>query len=316
MVCESEQKARAREPTTTHPTTMAPALRGHSPVPRGEGGKARSRAAWSASYPVDTKEYRVRVLRYPDGYERVLRYPKYDKKTSKSRLSSAQTVAETTPATASESAWDIVGVWKAETDEKTVVAETPAPPAARPEEEEGVSAPGADASTTDAPTAPSSIPDTPTELLRKMNSPSFLLSSKLEWDYAKSSFEVLHACPWVEPRPLFVLAAPETSATFTLRTRVRRDQEEDDLNRLLGGSKKRLEVSHLTDGVVSFESHDRASDFASAQTSEDLLVFEVDSHDLFKMAEKAKAVVVLMKRANVTPRMLAAVLRDQRAPDE
>lgn len=266
----------------------------------------------------------MRVLRYPDGYERVLRYPKYDKKTSKSRLSSAQTVAETTPATASESAWDIVGVWKSETDENTVVAETtPAPPAARPEEEEedakaeeGASAPGADASTTDAPTAPSSIPDTPTELLRKMNSPSFLLSSKLEWDYAKSSFEVLHACPWVEPRPLFVLAAQDTSATFTLRTRVRRDQEEDDLNRLLGGSKKRLEVSHLTDGVVSFESHDRASDFASAQSSEDLLVFEVDSHDLFKMAEEAKAVVVLMKRANVTPRMLAAVLRDQRAPDE
>jgi len=162
---------------------------------------------------------------------------------------------------------------------------------------------------------PSTIPDTPTELLRKQKSEEFLLSRKLEWDYAKSSFEVMDSCPWVEPRPLWVLGTLDAQGgvqTFTLRTRVSKDELEAEMEMLVG---KRLSVSHLTDGVVTFESKGIAEHFAEENTTAttELFVFEVGSHELFQMTADVKAVVVLMKsnKSNPSARMLATVLRDQ-----
>ena len=129
------------------------------------------------------------------------------------------------------------------------------------------------------------------------------MSSKLEWEYAKSSFEILDSCPWLEPRSLWVLGTLDSSGnvqTFTLRTRVGKKDMEDELEMLTG---KRIEVSHLTDGLVTFESKGVAEHFAeeNSTSSTELFVFEVASHELFQMTTEAKAVVVLMKNTKSNP---------------
>merc|ERR1712176_386344 len=272
---------------------------------------ARTASSSSYNYNVDKDSsgvgYRVRVLRYPDGYERVLRYPIDYKRSGKERTAQAQassTFADQPPHNAS---WDITG---AEALEKPPAVETKQQPLAGKSK---ASVP-VEESTEEKP---STIPDTPTELLRKQRSEEFLMSSKLEWEYAKSSFEILDSCPWLEPRPLWVLGTLDSSGnvqTFTLRTRVGKQDMEDELEMLTG---KRIEVSHLTDGLVTFESKGVAEHFAeeNSTSSTELFVFEVASHELFQMTTEAKAVVVLMKntKSNPTARMLAAVLRDQKS---
>ena len=98
-----------------------------------------------------------------------------------------------------------------------------------------------------------------------------------------------------------------------MRTRVGKEDVSEELGKL-GLGAQRFEVSHLTDGLVSFESKALAEEFAeehNATSSTDLLVFEVGSHELFQMTAEAKAVCVLMNTKNITMRRLAQVLRDQ-----
>ena len=141
------------------------------------------------------------------------------------------------------------------------------------------------------------------------------MSSKLEWDYAKSSFQILESCPWLESRPLWVLGTLDSGGnvqSFTLRTRLGREQMEEELESLIG---KKIHVSHLTDGLITFESKGIAEYFAeeNSNPNTELFAFEVESHELFQMTTEAKAVVVLMKNTKSNPgvRMLATVLRNQ-----
>lgn len=249
-------------------------------------------------HQVDNKNYTVRVLRYPDGYERVLRYPKDKKKVVANRASS--TMAEE-----HHSSWDIAGARTAGEEAE------PKPSASNFEQVQAVHRAEEEEEATLVET-PSSIPNTPTELLRKQRSEEFLLSRKLEWDYVKSSYEVLDACPWPEPRPVWVLGSLDPTGeaqTFTLRTRIAKGETESELEGLLG---KRISVSHLTDGVVAFGGREAADAFAE-ENGPDLLVFETSSGELFQMASEARAVVVLMKGLGAMPsaRMLATVLRNQ-----
>lgn len=248
--------------------------------------------------------YKVRVLRYPDGYERVLRYPK-DKR---GQSASAQASSSSALVEHSRDSWDIAGARRSP-QQQPEVAEKPPAVAEKP--------PTPEKTEDETPSTTRVIPDTPMELLRKQRSPEFLLSSKLEWEHAKSSFDLLDSCVWLEPRPVFVLGTLDSSGgvqTYTLRTRIPKGDAESEMLGLIG---KKIEISHLTDGVVAFQSKASADAFAeeNAGQSGDLFVFEVGSHDLFQMTMEAKAVVVLMreeaKRALPSARMLAAVLRDQ-----
>lgn len=146
-----------------------------------------------------------------------------------------------------------------------------------------------------------------------------MLASKLEWQYAKSSFEILHSNPWDSEeegeRSLWILGtlgADGNAQSFTLRTRIGMEGAESEIESLIG---KKIQVSHLTDGVVTFESKDIAEHFAEENSTSrtDLFAFEVGSSELFQMTAQARAVVVLMKntRSNPSVRMLSTVLRDQ-----
>jgi len=290
-----------------------------------------ARTAASSSYPVEgsspnaakpQQQYKVRVLRYPDGYERVLRYP-IDYKKGARGAAQASSSASTTTATAltetdEPQGWDIAGVWtKTDQQGRKKKKKESRHQHHEQQEQRGASQGRHEREVEEQarePAAPSSIPDTPTELLRKQRSEEFLLSSKLEWDFAKSSYEILDACPWLEPRPLWILGTVSDNGvqSFTLRTRVGKEDTAAELEKL-GLGAKRLEVSHLTDGLVAFESKATAEAFAeeNATASTNLLVFEVGSHDLFQMTAEAKAVCVLMNTKNISMRRLAQVLRDQ-----
>mmetsp|Transcript_10973 Transcript_10973/g.28183 ORF Transcript_10973/g.28183 Transcript_10973/m.28183 type:complete len:254 (-) Transcript_10973:197-958(-) len=182
-----------------------------------------ARTAASSSYPVEgsspnaakpQQQYKVRVLRYPDGYERVLRYP-IDYKKGARGAAQASSSASTTTATAltetdEPQGWDIAGVWTKTKDQQGRKKKKKESRHQHHEQQEqrGASQGRHEREVEEQarePAAPSSIPDTPTELLRKQRSEEFLLSSKLEWDFAKSSYEILDACPWLEPRPLWIL---------------------------------------------------------------------------------------------------------------
>ena len=148
-----------------------------------------------------------------------------------------------------------------------------------------------------------------------------MLASKLEWEYAKSSFEILHSNPWNSEeeeggeRSLWILGtlgADGNAQSFTLRTRIGMEGAESEIESLLG---KKIQVSHLTDGVVTFESKGIAEHFAEENSTSrtELFAFEVGSGELFQLTAQASAVVVLMKntRSNPSVRMLSTVLRDQ-----
>ncbi len=83
--------------------------------------------------------------------------------------------------------------------------------------------------------------------------------------------QVLDASPWVAPRPLFVLATQQpgrdAGLTYTLRTRVGRPDQEDELTSVLGGQRRPdgspiIECAEVVDGVVAFEGEEAAGRFA------------------------------------------------------
>jgi hypothetical protein len=84
------------------------------------------------------------------------------------------------------------------------------------------------------------------------------------------ALQVLEGCPWLVPKPLFLLAAPQPAAaaasrggepapglTYSLRTRVAQADAEDELSRVLGrraaDGSPLIRCSQMRDGVVAFE---------------------------------------------------------------
>ncbi|KAF6266784.1 hypothetical protein COO60DRAFT_1473496 [Scenedesmus sp. NREL 46B-D3] len=137
-------------------------------------------------------------------------------------------------------------------------------------------------------------------------------------------YQILHGCPWVLPRPVFVLACkgPGASAeddirnTYTMRTKVKLEGAADAVAKLL---KKQhlsdvLEVAEMRDGVVAFEDAADADRFAGKLEEEgnsQVMIAEVDSHKLFRMVSDVRALVVLLRGgADIpAPYQLAASLK-------
>ena len=147
---------------------------------------------------------------------------------------------------------------------------------------------------------------------------------------------MLDGCPWPLPRTLYLLAADAAgddggddgedgppSTIVTLRVRRPRAAVASELSSLLGRpSSTFMDVAELVDGVLAFESEVAAAAFADALAAAPLAraassppasMAALSSHDLFRAAADARAVVVLVKEGAwggvPDPAALAAALR-------
>lgn len=152
-----------------------------------------------------------RILRYPDGKERRIIYPLAD--PADPCEETCDTCFDET--WESDHPWDVPGIPKDSSE---------APPKA-------VTAPD------QTQRKVSQLPSSPMELLRYLQSADYKAAQEANWQAVRDSYEVLHGCPWVLPRPVYVLAAArnrvaDAGATYTLRTRVERKEAEGELTRV------------------------------------------------------------------------------------
>ncbi|KAK9817731.1 hypothetical protein WJX72_001359 [[Myrmecia] bisecta] len=260
-----------------------------------------------------------RVLRYPDGKERRIRYPVLQQQK-------AQAVEETgwpcNPMTsyAEEwdperwNSWDTPDLWDQQTAAGRVQRSAPDPQHVEPAPREQQGA---------------GMPISPAEFMRQFASPAYVQAQKQLWASVRGSYEILEGSPWVQSRPVFVLAVQQTgrdsSAAYTLRTRVSRPKAEDELTKVLGRTRpdgsSLLRVEELLDGVVMFESEDDAERFGGLLEADghcDMLVARCDSHALFRMAGDVRSLVVLLRAGCQLPQpdQLAISLRGKLGLEE
>jgi len=275
------------------------------------------------------KETYERILRYPDGRERRIRYPvpSEDGCNVNASLDSSGTVEE----------WETHNAYKAARGGLTATTspvvtpvnpqepDLPPPPSEQDKTLEPVTA----ASTT-APSAPVTFPDSPLALLRYLNSDAHRESQRKEWEEVQNSYEILQGCPWPVPRPVYVLAARqpgnEAGLTHTLRTRLPLSDVEDELTKLLRGpthvdstgkkKKPLISCSELVDGIVTFEAEDDAERYGQlleeSGTADSVAVARCDSHELFRDVQGVQGAVVLLRRTGgkvPLPHQLASALR-------
>lgn len=248
-----------------------------------------------------------RVLRYPDGLERRIRYP---------------VPCEGPPVDANYDAgeeWATLNAWKASRGGPAIdrraakeSASTTPLPEAQPQAEEDA------------------IPNSPLALLRYLTSDTHREAQRREWEEIRGSYEILRGCPWPVPRPLYVLSVAQGSSdaglTHTLRTRLPRADLENEITRVLGNRRREngdplIQCGELTDGVVAFDSEEQAQEYGAHLEDSGALevsVAQCDSHELFRGINEVKAVVVLMRRGCKVPpvRKLSAVLRGHTALDD
>lgn len=149
-----------------------------------------------------------RILRYPDGKERRIIYPLAD--PADPCEETCDTCFDET--WESDHPWDVPGIPKDSTDAAMVTLP-------------------------DAHRKVSQLPSSPLELLRYLQSDDYKAAQEANWRAVRESYEVLHGCPWVLPRPVYVLATArnriaDAAATYTLRTRVERKEAEGELTRV------------------------------------------------------------------------------------
>lgn len=238
-----------------------------------------------------------RILRYPDGRERRIRYP----------------VVVDDPSTldSGHEDWETRNAWKAVSRGSAAPEKTA--PAVNP-----------DVSGSDG-----AFPMSPLALLRLLNSDVHRQTLQREWEDVCNSYEILLGCPWAKPRPLYVLADVksgngESGMTYTLRTRLPLSNVEFELNRLLRpgtDSEPIIECSELVDGVVAFEDDadaEQYGDLLAAAGSGHFSIAECNSHEMFRTACELKSAVILLRRGCKVPapHKLAASVRKVRAPDD
>jgi hypothetical protein len=253
------------------PPAPARALAAARPRPRPRAPPAPARA-FAGAHPGERP--RERVLRYPNGLERRIRYPDPPEGAAASPAAASSSGSSGALATldapscdpvcdaffdfsegaasdfGENEAWDALAGWRggqaveandrgAESDAGGTAASAipAAPEAARP---------------ADAPVeAPADAParrgagsfDSPLELLRYYTSDAQQAAAHREWEETCASYDILAGCPWPAPRPLFVLAAlaaaeGAAARTHTLRARLPREELEDELTRVLGGRRR------------------------------------------------------------------------------
>jgi len=167
----------------------------------------------------------------------------------------------------------------------------------------------------------------PLEMLRYLTSAEYKEEQEREWQAVKDSFDVHHGCPWPIPKQVYTIVLQQQDGPgqlHTLRTRISEQGVETELNKLLGFDKKKkddgdsavIRCSSLVDGVVVFEDEDRADEYGQIvqglKNGHIVHIAEHDSHDLFRNVQEAKGVVVVIRRDVQVPNMqqLAAVLRN------
>lgn len=249
-----------------------------------------------------------RVLRYPDGHERRIRYP-------------APVLDEESVDVHGET-WESLNYWTALATKKR-----------RPESSKAAGSEVAEDK--DLRVDSDLIPDSPLQLLRYMTSEKYNRTQKELWKQVQGSYQVLEGSPWVAPRPLYVLATQqadrEEGLTYTLRTRVDRQDMEDELTRVLGRRRPDgsavIRCSEIRDGVIAFEDEEVAGRYAdlleSGATHGEVSVARCESHALFRSVQNAKSVVVLLRPTPQQdgslmpqPHHLAAVLRGQQSMED
>ncbi|KAI8470622.1 MAG: hypothetical protein J3K34DRAFT_458749 [Monoraphidium minutum] len=298
---------------------------------------------------------RDRVLRYPDGVVRYIRYPVAETQDEDAG-GGGGAMLEIESLDDAAAAWDVATypgstrARKAAADAKKAGGGGAAPAAPGPQlpAREGGGGGGGE------PTEPAgpSMSETVAYLDSLFGSSYAAAQPKIDIEHC---YQVLDGCPWLVPRPVYVLtlgelrpgsplAAPAAPAvapdaasaggggggeglvgsTYTLRTKVVQEGASSALAELLGRPHlaSALEVAHMRDGVVTFECCDAAARFATRMEEEgetQVTVAEVDSHRLFRLASDAAALVVLVAEGAggelPAPFQLAAALKKQRAWD-
>ena len=270
-----------------------------------------------------------RVLRYPDGHERRIRYPcpELDCENSSRLVGVQEGVLDVEASMDLEYRGDAC-TWNRGLDECEEMYTT--------DEEEQSSDSNffqafekRETGTKEKKEATASqIPDSPLELLRVMTSDSFKEKQRKEWEDVLNSFEIHHGCPWPVPKPLYTILIPQShgdhGVLYTLRTRVPQPQVESEINSVLRLNKKRrrnqekespiIRCSSMVDGLIAFEDEDMAHDFGAALESLNgttVSIGEHDSHKIFRDIQSARGVIVVLKRGAVLPGMsqLAAALK-------
>ncbi|GBF93174.1 hypothetical protein Rsub_05906 [Raphidocelis subcapitata] len=325
-------------------SALRPSLRG-----LGGSGTTRGRAVLLA-----TRATKDRVLRYPDGNVRHIRYPVADTVEDDDDGGGAWDVAGLPPGRARQQRQQ-QQLQRASSKPR---AAGPAAAAPAPQQPAAAGTPGAaaagaaparpDAGARDAQPSTSgggadgpSLSDTAAFLESLFSSSYAAAQPQINIDHC---YKVLDGCPWLVPRPVYVLTlgdlrpgaapsgppapgAPEglVGSTYTLRTKVVQRSAAADLAALLGRPHlaDALEVARLKDGVVAFETPDAAARYATRLEEEGetaVTVAEVDSHRLFRLASDSLALVVLVAEGEEgelpAPFQLAAALKGTRAWDD
>ncbi|GAB4814538.1 hypothetical protein N2152v2_001584 [Parachlorella kessleri] len=289
-----------------------------------------------------------RILRYPDGNVRRIRYPA----PVEEDLSSCTE--------ASGDSWETLNVWKAATAKAAAARKKQAAERAAADADRGragkeaatagVAHPFVDAQQQAAEehlapvvpqVNPDTVPDSPLQLLRYLTSEKYKATQAELTSRVRASYQVLEASPWLAPRTLYILATsqqpsssgsttePTPGLTFTLRTRVGRPDQEAELTRVLGRRRPDgspiIACSQVVDGVVAFEGEAAAGRFADALEAAgygaEVSVASCNSHALFRSVQDARGVLVLVRPSSVDgwlpePHQLATSLRGQRSFEE
>ena len=167
------------------------------------------------------------------------------------------------------------------------------------------------------------LPDSPLALLRLLTSPEYKEAQNKMIEDVRNSYDILNGAPWPAPRPLFLLATVQPNReewmTHTLRTHIPRKDLENELNLLFrkkdnSSSDPIISCGEVVDGVIAFEDESMAEEYGHGLEQDGALrvsLVESNSHEIFRTVNEVKGVVILLKRGAKVPtsRNLAASLR-------
>ncbi|CAG9467605.1 unnamed protein product [Pedinophyceae sp. YPF-701] len=249
-----------------------------------------------------------RILRYTDGTVRTIRYPCPDKDSSPE----PRARASLPPGVGGD------GASAAQTMRRMPRPSWPAGDVAG-----GSATPTAGRDTTAASAPASAAPEAKpawnaaAEFLSYVGTDEYKEARRAEWRKVRASYEVCNGCPFVMTKPLYVLSVGRSAQDadygrgYTIRTEVADTNEQaDEMARVLQlknqkeGEAPILRVRRMLDGLVVFEGEDDAQQFAEYLEDDghlDVAVASVDAHELFRMTNDVKAVVVLFREGNYIP---------------
>lgn len=257
-----------------------------------------------------------RLLRYPDGRVRCIRYPSISAESDIQPDQFDVTISYEEDWDSDhwddiDWAWDVTSQWDRPSPSSL------ATPAASRQSAEG-----------HAPSKARHTFTSPADLLRTLNSEGYLQAQLEEMQKVKDSYEVHTGCPWVQSRPVFVLIQQQPNSdvplTYTLRTKVSWFAAENELSKVLGRRRPDgspiIKVDQLRDGIVLFEdlgSAEQFSNYLEADKNSEVSIAQCDAHELFRHVQEVKSLVVLLRTGANIPRpdQLAVSLRDKQSPD-